>query len=416
MKILVLGSGVIGVTTAYYLARDGHEVAVVDRQSEPASEISFANAGLIAPAHAYAWASPTAPKILLKSLLDPDQALRFRPRADPRMWSWLLLFLRECTAARARINTIRKLRLCLYSLEAMHEVVDDTGVHYDGRTGGNLYLYRTQASFDAGVAHTSILRENGLELEFIDRDRVTTLEPALAPAKHKIAGAVFSPTDESGDACLFTRALADVCRKRLGVSFAFETVIQALDVDGDTIARVTTDKGDLKADIYILSLGCDSTFLARQVGIRLPIYPIKGYSVTMPAGKPGKTPSIGGVDENNLVAYVRMGDRLRVTATAEFSGYYRGHKPEDFRFMLSVARELFPEGGDYENPTYWACLRPMTPEGTPFLGKARYRNLFLNTGHGHIGWTMACGSARVTADLIAGRAPDIDLKGMTLSP
>lgn len=415
MKILVLGSGVIGVTTAYYLARDGHEVTVIDRQPEPANETSFANAGLVAPGHAYAWAAPESPKILFKSLFDPNQALRLRPRVDPRMWSWGLLFLRQCTEKRARINTIRKLRLCIDSLDALHEVVKETGVHYDGRTGGNLYLYRTQATFDAGVTHTSILRENGLELEFVDRDRAAELDSALAPVKHKIAGAIYSPTDESGDACMFTRNLADVCRERMGVSFAFETTIQRLEVGGDTIARVVTDKGNFAADIYVLSLGCDSPFLTRRLGIRLPIYPVKGYSVTVPVGEQHKAPTIGGVDENSLAAWARMGDRLRITATAEFSGYDRSHKPKDFRFMLSVARDLFPEGGDYEQPTYWAGLRPMTPEGTPILGKAKYRNLFLNTGHGHIGWTMSCGCARVTADLVAGRKPEISLEGMILS-
>ncbi len=414
MKALVLGSGVIGVTTAYYLARDGHEVTVLDRQPEPANETSFANAGLVAPGHAYAWASPASPKILFKSLFNPNQAFRLRLRADPRMWAWSLLFLRECTEERARINTIRKLRLCLYSLEALHEVVKDTGVHYDGRAGGNLYLYRTPATFDAGVAHTSILRENGLELEFVDRDRAAGLDPALAPVKHKVAGAVYSPTDESADTCMFTRNLADVCRERMGVDFAFDTTISRLDTDGDAVTRVVTDKGDFAADIYVLSLGCDSPFLTRKLGIRLPIYPVKGYSVTVPVGEQHNAPTIGGVDENNLVAYARMGNRLRITATAEFSGYDRSHTPNDFRFMLSVARDLFPGGGDYAQPMYWAGLRPMTPEGTPILGKAKFRNLFFNTGHGHIGWTMSCGSARVTADLVSGRKPDIDVEGMTL--
>lgn len=276
MKIVVMGGGVIGVTTAYYLARDGHEVTVLDRQSEAASETSFANAGLIAPGHAYAWSSPKAPKILFKSLIRGDQALRLRLRADPQMWSWMLLFLRQCTAERARLNTIRKLRLCIYSQEALHEVVEATSVTYDRRTGGSLYLYRTQASFDLGVANSAILRDR------------------------------------------------------------------------------------------------------------------------------------------RLVAFARMGDRLRLTSTAEFSGYDRSHRPKDFRAMLRVAHELFPTGGDYAKPFYWAGLRPMTPEGTPIFGRTRYSNLILNTGHGHMGWTMACGSARITADLIAGRQPGLSLEGMTL--
>jgi D-amino-acid dehydrogenase len=414
MKIVVMGGGVIGVTTAYYLARDGHEVTVLDRQPEAASETSFANAGLIAPGHAYAWSSPKAPKILFKSLIRGDQALRLRLRADPQMWSWMLLFLRQCTAERARLNTIRKLRLCIYSQEALHEVVEATSVSYDRRTGGSLYLYRTPASFDLGVANSAILRDNGQPLEVVDRDRVATLEPALVPVKDKIAGAIYSPSDESGDACMFTRALVVYCRERMDVRFVFETAIHGLEGQGDQIGRIVTDKGDVTADAYVLSLGCDSPSVARQIGIRLPIYPVKGYSLTIPVGPEDTAPGLAGVDEERLVAFARMGDRLRLTSTAEFSGYDRSHRPKDFRAMLRVAHELFPTGGDYAKPFYWAGLRPMTPEGTPIFGRTRYSNLILNTGHGHMGWTMACGSARITADLIAGRQPGLSLEGMTL--
>jgi D-amino-acid dehydrogenase len=409
-----MGGGVIGVTTAYYLARDGHEVTVLDRQPQVASETSFANAGLIAPGHAYTWASPRAPKILFKSLFSGKQAFRLRPRADPQMWAWMLLFLRNCTTERARLNTIRKLRLCVYSQEALHEVVEATGVAYDRSTGGALYLYRTPASFDRGVASSSILRHNGLRLEVVDRDRVAALEPALAPVKDRLAGAIYAPTDESGDARMFTHALAAFCRNKMDVRFGLETTIRGVDVQGETIVRLLTDKGEIRADTYVLALGCDSPILARQLGLRLPIYPVKGYSVTVPIGREDAAPHLGGVDEEHLVAFARMGARLRLTATAEFSGYDRSHRPKDFRTMLRVARELFPEGGDYTRPLYWAGLRPMTPEGTPILGQTRYRNLLLNTGHGHMGWTMACGSARITADLLAGRQPDISLEGMTL--
>ena len=414
MKALVMGGGVIGVTTAYYLARDGHEVTILDRQPQPASETSFANAGLVAPGHAFAWASPKAPKVLLKSLFKDDQALRLRLSADPRMWMWFALFLRQCTEERARINTIRKLRLCIYSLEALHEVVENTGVEYDGQAGGVLYFHRTQETLDKGVAHSGILRENGLPMEVVDRDRVAELEPALEPVKDRIAGAIYSPRCESGDARMFTRNLADFCSERLEVRVATDTSIRAIHTEGDRVVRIATDKGDFTADVYVLSLGCDSPIVARRIGLRLPIYPVKGYSVTIPVGRSNAAPSIGGVDEDNLVAYARMGTRMRITSTAEFTGYNRSHRPADFRAMLNVARDLFPSGGDYDKPDYWAGLRPMTPEGTPILGKARYRNLLLNTGHGHIGWTMACGSARITADMVAGRKPDISLEGMTL--
>ena len=414
MKIVVMGGGVIGVTTAYELARDGHDVTVVDRQPQAASETSFANAGLIAPGHAYTWASPRAPKILVKSLFRDDLAFKLRLNADPRMWSWLFLFIRQCTDQRARLNTIRKLKLCLYSQQALHEVVSATGVSYDAHSGGLLYFYRTQAGFERGVANSAILRDHGLPLEIVDRDRVATLEPALAPVKDRIAGAIYAPLDESGDAHLFTGALAAFCRDKMGVRLAFETTIHGLEVLGDRVARLITDNGEFTADAYVLALGCDSPIVVRQIGIRLPIYPVKGYSVTIPV-RPGDTaPHLGGVDEEHLVAYARMGDRLRLTAKAEFGGYDRNHRPEDFRHLVQVARDLFPAGGDYARPRYWAGLRPMTPEGTPILGQTRYRNLFLNTGHGHMGWTMSCGSARIIADLIAGRTPDLSLEGLTL--
>jgi len=412
MRVLVLGSGVIGVTSAYYLAKDGHEVTVIDRQAEAAAETSHANAGLIAPGHAFAWASPKAPGILWKSLFKPDQALRLKLRADPHMWSWCWLFLRQCTEERARINTIRKLKLCIYSVECLDEVVADTGVEYDALRKGNLYVYRTQESFDGGVSHMGILRDQGLELEVLDRDAVGAIEPVLAKVKSRIAGAVYSPRDQSGDARMFSRRLAAHCAEKLQVEFLYDTRIKRIETAGDKIQRVVTTRGALKADRYLLALGCDSPILGRGIGLRLPIYPVKGYSVTLPARVGEGAPGIGGVDEDNLMAWCPLGDRLRLTSTAEFSGYDRSYRAKDFRAMFSAAKALFPDAADYERPDYWAGLRPMTPEGTPILGYARYRNLLLNTGHGHIGWTMSCGSGKLTADVLAGRKPEIDLEGM----
>lgn len=412
MRILVLGGGVIGVTTAYYLGRDGHQVTLVDRQPEAACETSYANAGLLAPGHAYAWASPKAPGIILKSLFNPDQALRLKLSADPRLWWWVWLFLLQCPAERARINTVRKLGLCTYSVDALREVVADTGVAYDGLDGGNLYFYRTEASFAKGVEHTGILREHGLEMQVLERDRVTEIEPALAPHRDRIAGAVYMPGDGSGDARMFSRGLTAWCAENLAVEFKFDTSIEGIHVAGDRVEGVITDAGRLEADLYVMALGCDSAIIGRRIGVRLPIYPVKGYSVTVPMRPSNAAPAMGGVDDDNLIAYAPMGDRLRLTSTAEFSGYDRSHRPRDFRAMLRLGRELFPSAADYDEPDYWAGLRPMTPDGTPFLGPARYRNLYLNTGHGHIGWTMSCGSAKVTANLIAGRDPGVDLEGM----
>lgn len=412
MKVLVLGSGVVGVTTAYYLARDGHEVSVVDRHDQAALETSYANAGLVAPGHAHAWASPNAPKILLRSLFQADQALRLSIKPSFRQWRWFWLFLRQCTTERARINTLRKLRLCTYSVDRLSEVVADTGVAYDGLARGNLYLYRSQRTFDAGAARTQILQDHGLEMQVLDRDQLVGIEAALEPVKDKIAGGMFSPSDQSGDARMFSQGLARHCAERLGVTFHFGTRIDQIAVDAGQVRRVITDHGDLDADAYVLALGTASPFLSEPIGIKLPIYPVKGYSVTIPVEDGNLSPHIGGVDEDNLVAICPMGRRLRITSTAEFAGYDKTYTATDFRAMFNAAKELYPSGGDYSRPEYWAGLRPMTPTTVPILGPARYQNLYVNTGHGHIGWTMSCGSAKITADLIAGRAPDIDTEGM----
>ena len=411
MRVLVLGGGVAGVSAAWRLLADGHEVSVVDRQPAPALETSYANAGLIAPGHSFAWASPKAPGILLKSIWRDDQAFRFRLTPDPRMWAWSLRFLRQCTAARARTNTLRKHALCLYSQRLFRDLITETGIEYDGRTGGLLYLYRTPASFKRGVANMRVLAEDGQQQEVVDPDRITEIDPALAAARDRIAGGVYCPTDESGDARLFTANLARLCADR-GAVFNYRRTVRALVAEGDRIERISTDKGDMTADVYVLSLGCYSPHQVRPLGIGLPVYPVKGYSVTVPLGTEGKAPAIGGVDEDNLVAYCPLGQRLRVTATAEFAGYSTSHRPADFGKMLRAIQDLFPGGGDFGQPQYWAGLRPMTPAGTPILGFGRHRNLCYNTGHGHMGWTMACGTAAIVADLIGGRTPDLNLDGM----
>ncbi len=413
MKVVIMGGGVIGVTTAYYLARSGHEVTVIERQSGVAAETSFANAGILAAGHAHAWASPSAPMTLLKSLVRGDTALRLRLRIDPKMWAWGLRFLMNCTAARNRANTVCKLRLCLYSIEALKALREETGIAYDERTEGALYLYREPAQLDTALANMALLTENGLAMTAIDRDRIAELEPALAHIKDKFAGAIHCPVDESGDSHLFSRRLAEVC-ETMGVSFRFGTSVTGLKADGERIEGVVTDNGVVAGDAYVLSMASDSPFALRGLRVKLPIYPVKGYSVTVPTEGYNGAPKLPGVDEEYLVAFARFGERLRLTGTAEFAGYDTGFEPGDFTHLLKVARELFPGGGDYAKPDYWACLRPMTPDGPPVFGVGRHRNLYFNTGHGHIGWTMACGSGRITADLIDGREPDIDLTGMTV--
>ncbi|MCP5152890.1 MAG: D-amino acid dehydrogenase [Ectothiorhodospiraceae bacterium] len=411
MRILVMGAGVVGVTTAWQLAKDGHEVVVVERHAEAADDTSFGNAGAIAPGHAYAWSSPKAPMTLLRSLWRDDQALRFRFSLDPKLWSWSLAFLRECSAERYRRNTQTKHRLCTYSKAVLGEVVDETGIEYDRVRGGILYVYRDRSSFEQRIREMQILTSLGEDLRELDPEQVVATEPALAAARHRIAGAIHAAGDETGDCRKFTQALAARCVER-GVVFHYETTVQRLEVTGDRVECVRTDRGEMRADAHVVALGYESPRLCGPLGIRLPIYPVKGYSVTLPIGERHAPPALNGIDENNLCAFTRMGERLRVTATAEFAGYDKSYRASDFTHMLGAIRDLLPEAADYSSPEYWAGLRPMTPDNCPFIGRGIHHNLYLNTGHGHIGWTMSNGSARIVADLIAGRAPAIDMSGL----
>ncbi len=411
MRAVVLGGGLMGVTTAWYLAKEGHEVTVVERQAGVARETSFANAGLVAPGHALTWASPRAPKILLRSLFRKDQALQLKLSADPRLWAWCLRFLKNCDADISRTNTARKLKLCVYSQKTLRALVDETGIDYDGVRKGLLYVYRDPAALERGIANTKVLRDGGQRIEVLDGAAAARVEPALAASQAKIAGALFCPDDESGDSHKFTEALAERC-KGLGVVFRMGETVTNFDTAGDRVTSIITDKGSIAGDAVVLALGSYAPILGRRLGLRIPVYPVKGYSATLPIAGRNGAPDLGGVDENNLVAWCRMGDRFRLTAVAEFSGYGTSHRPGNFAGMLRAARDLFPDAADYDHPSYWACLRPMTPEGTPIFGRGHHRNLWINTGQGHMGWTMACGSARVTVDLMAGRTPEIDTTGM----
>lgn len=416
MRVTVLGAGVIGVTTAYELAKDGHDVTVVERLDAAASETSYANAGLIAPGHSYTWSSPRAPRILLKSLLDRSQALVFRPSLDFRLYTWSMQFLRNCTAERARDNTKRKVRLCSYSQERLRQIVADTGVAYDGLEGGLLYLYRKPESFERGAKNTRVLSEEGLDLRAISAEEAVVIDPSLSPSRNKFAGAIYCPSDGSGDARMFTRNLAEYCATRLGVTFLYNTEVTGFESDGDLIRSATTAEGPLEADQFVLCFGVFAPRFAKRLGVSLPVYPIKGYSVTLPIGAEHSPPTVGGVDEDNLVAYARFGNRMRVTATAEFAGYSKGHKPADFKYMLGAAKDLYPDGADYSRPEYWAGLRPMTPAGTPIFGRGtRFSNMVVNVGHGHMGWTMSAGSARITADIISRGEPGHSPEGMLVS-
>lgn len=411
MRVLVMGGGVVGVTAAYELQKDGHDVVLVEQNPSVALETSWGNAGMVAPGHSFAWSSPHAPLILLKSLVLRNQSLRFKPSADPRLWSWSLKFLAQCTKSRSEYNTVRKHRLASYSQGVLHRTLADLSIDFNRVNRGILYFYRSAARLEAGIAHMQILGQCGQKIEVLDRQQVLALEPSLHHVGEKIAGGVYCPTDETGDCNKFTTALAAHCVAN-GAEFRTGEAIVGIDAAGDEIVAVRTSKGTIRADAYVMALGNQSQALARRIGEKLPIYPVKGYSLTIPVGGAKSPPTIGSVDEENLVAISPFGDRVRVTATAEISGYGKQHKPEDFRFMGQVARELYPEGARHDKAEMWAGLRPMTPTNLPIIGRRRHRNLYYNTGHGHIGWTMSHGSARILADVVGGKKPALALESI----
>jgi D-amino-acid dehydrogenase len=412
MRVLVLGGGIVGVTTAYFLGRDGHEVTLVEEKEGVGLEASAGNAGIVAPGHSFAWASPAAPGMLLRSLLGQETAIRVRLGVDPRLYAWGLRFLRECTSARARANTLVKLRLCQYSQRVMADLVRAERIEYHAVTRGALYVYRDPRELEAGARKMAFLAEHGQRQAVLDAAGVARVEPAFAPVQHKIAGAIHDLGDTSGDSRLFTERLAAICRDKLDVTERLGTRVAALAVEGDRITGALTDRGPLAADAYVLALGVNAPIVARTAGVRLAVYPAKGYSSTFPVKPGGLAPTVPGVDERWLVGWSRQGDRLRLTSTAEFAGYDWTWSPRDFNNILRLARDVFPEAADYEHGEFRACLRPMTPDGPPVLGPTRRRNLFLNAGHGHMGWTMAFGTARIVADLVAGRRPEHDLTGL----
>jgi len=401
------------VTTAYFLAKAGHEVTILEEKDGLGLEASAGNAGIIAPGHSFAWASPRAPAMLLRSLRGDETAIRVRLAPDPHLYTWGLRFLRECTATRARRNTLIKLRLCQYSQGVLNELARAEGIEYDAIAQGALYLYRDPAELEAGVKKMALLSEHGQKQEILDATAVAKIDPVFQPVKTRIAGAIRDLGDASGDSRLFTERLGALCRDRLGVGVKLGSRIIALRSGGDRIDGVVTSDGVLTADSYVLALGVGSAIVARTAGVSLPIYPAKGYSSTFPLRPGGLAPTIPGVDERWLVAWSRFGDRLRLTSTAEFAGYDWSWTPRDFNNILRFARDVFPEAVDYDRGEYRACLRPMTPDGPPILGLGRHRNLFFNSGHGHMGWTMACGTARIVADLMSGRMPELDLEGLT---
>jgi len=414
MKVLVLGSGVIGVTTAHYLAQAGHEVTVVDRQREPALETSFANAGEISPGYSAPWAAPGLPIKAVKWLFMRHRPLVIWPVLDPALWIWGLRLLRNCTEARYDINKNRMLRLAEYSRACLEALRADTGIRYDERMQGTLQLFRTDAQVEGAAADIAILEHFGVRYEVLDRAGCVRVEPALARVQRKFAGGLRLPGDETGDCFKFTQGLARLAAQA-GVTFRQGIHIRAMRAEGDRITGVATDAGDLDADAYVVALGSYSPLMLRPLRIAVPVYPVKGYSLTVPIVDAAKAPESTVMDETYKVAVTRLGDRIRVGGTAELKGYNLTLREARRDTLDHVVTDLFPGGGNVSRATFWTGLRPMTPDGPPLIGPTRYSNLYLNTGHGTLGWTMAAGSGRVLADLISGRDPEVDLDGLTLA-
>lgn len=415
MKVVVLGAGLIGVTTAWWLAREGADVVVLDRQRGPGLETSFANGGQISVNHATPWAAPSTPWKALKWLGRVDAPLLFHLRFDPPLVAWLVHFLANCTRARVRVNTERILRVALYSRRLLALVRAETDVAYDRLGRGILHIFRDRAEYDAALPSVDLMSRLGLERRIVDAAGCVALEPALARVARDLVGGMFSPDDESGDAYAFTVGLAEKAHER-GVVFLWNETISRLRAVGDTITAVETASGEeIAGDVFVVALGSYAPLLLKPLGLSLPVYPAKGYSVTLPIAGHTGAPFVSLIDDAYKMVYSRLGDRLRIAGTAEFAGYDASVTPRRARFLLETAMKLFPDGGDASRAEFWAGLRPSTPDGVPVIGMAPgFRNLVLNSGHGTLGWTMAAGSGRLAADLALGQPPEIPLDGLGL--
>lgn len=411
MHIAVIGSGVIGTTTAWYLSRQGHRVTVLDRQDGAALETSFANAGQISPGYATPWAAPGVPLKAIKWMMSEHSPLVIRPKLDLDQLRFLAMMLANCRADRYAVNKERMLRIAEYSRKAFVELREQTGIRYDDRQRGTLQVFRKQAQLDGCGKDTAILDRFGIPYEVLDRDGCIAAEPGLAGARDKIVGGLRLPLDETGDCFKFTRRLAELCAAE-GVRFEHGVDVTRLSVSGSRIDGVHTTRGTVEADAYVIALGSHSTRLLRPVGIDIPVYPVKGYSITLDVVNPALAPVSTLMDETYKVAITRLADRVRVAGTAELNGFDLSLDESRRRTIRHVAADLFGGAVDMEEDRFWTGLRPMTPDSTPVVGATPYANLFLNTGHGTLGWTMSCGSSRFVADLVGGRRPGIERDGL----
>ncbi|MCO8088670.1 MULTISPECIES: D-amino acid dehydrogenase [Acinetobacter] len=412
MRVIVLGSGVIGVTSAYYLAQQGASVTVLDRQTGPAEETSFGNAGQVSPGYSTPWAAPGIPFKAVKWMFQHHAPLAVN--LDGSMWQlqWMAQMLKNCNAQHYAINKERMVRVAEYSRDCLRQLRQDTGISYENRSKGTLQLFRKDAQLDAVQRDIEVLKESGVEYELLDRDGLARVEPALAAAKDKLVGGLHLPNDETGDCYLFTNALAKLAQE-MGVDFQFNQNVEKLLVEGDEIKGVLVNGKVLTADRYVLAFGSYSREFLKPLHLDLPVYPVKGYSLTVPIVDPAMAPQSTVLDETYKIAITRFDQRIRVGGMAELSGFNLGLNQDRRATLEMVTKDLFP-GGDLPQASFWTGLRPMTPDSTPIIGGTRYKNLFLNTGHGTLGWTMACGSGKLISDLVMQQQPEISTEGLSL--
>ena len=413
MKVVVMGAGVIGVTTAYYLARAGAEVTVIDRQAGPGLETSYANAGELSYGMTSPWAAPGVPMKALKWLFMKRRPLFIWPLISPTMWAWGAKMLMNCNEASYRINKSRMVRVSNYSRDVMPDLIAETGIDYDGRDQGTLQLFRDEKQMKGSRPDQDILAEFGSPFEVLDPEGCIAVEPALREVSGKFVGGLRLLADRTGDCRMFTLALAQKAED-LGVTFLYGQTISEIAVENARIIGIDTEiAGRITGDAYVCAMGSYAPRILNPIGIRLPVYPVKGYSVTLPVTDDAFAPQSTIMDETHKVAITRLGDRIRVAGTAEIAGYSGRLGPHATDTVRHVVSDLFPKGGDIDRAEGWTGLRPMTPDGTPVLGATQFPNLFLNTGHGTLGWTMACGSGRAVADVVLGKEPEIDFDGLT---
>lgn len=414
MDVIVLGSGVVGLASAWYLSQAGHQVTVIDRQAKSAEETSFANAGQISYGYSSPWAAPGIPQKALKWLFEEHAPLKIKPSVDPKLLSWMGKMLLNCQLDRYNTNKTRMLAIANYSRLCLADLNKNHHIQYQGRQQGTLQVFRTDKQLQAITKDIKLLEESGIRYQLLDVNGCIKQEPGLAPISDKLRGGLYLPDDETGDCYLFCQQLTELAKNN-GVQFQFDTHIQRLNMQGKKITGVQTDKGELKADRYVVAMGSYSTELLAPLGIHLPVYPVKGYSLTVPIINEALSPRSTVMDETYKVAMTRFDDRIRVAGTAELAGFDPSLPAARKATIEMVIRDIFPQGGDLARAEFWTGFRPMTPDGTPIIGKTAFGNLYTNTGHGTLGWTMACGSGQLLADIISNKECHLETIDLNVS-